>query len=62
MPSRIVDVVVDGRIIRSEQVSWFGLPWAKPLSDEACIASALEELWHDRFEPPPNATFRVRDR
>lgn len=61
MQSRVVDVVVDGQVIRSEEVFWTGLPGAEPMSDEACIASALEELWYGRFEPPPNATFRVRD-
>ena len=61
MPKRIVDVIVEGHILRSEEVSWFGLPWARPLSDDACIASALEELFFQRFEVPANATFRVRD-
>jgi hypothetical protein len=61
MPSRIVDVIVDGEVILSEEVSWFRLPWMKPMTDEACIAEALDQLWYDRFEPPSNTTYRVRD-
>jgi hypothetical protein len=61
MPVRVVDVIVDDRVIRSEEVSWFALPWVRPLSDDACIAEAVDQLWYDRFEAPANATFRVRD-
>lgn len=31
------------------------------MSHKDCIAEALDALWHERFEPPENATFRVRD-
>jgi len=58
---RIVDVLVDGAVVRSEEVSYFRLPWARPMSDQECIANALDELWYARFEPPPGATYRVRD-
>jgi len=61
MPVRLVDVIVDGRIVRSEEVSYLRLPWSRCMSDADCIAEALNGLWHDRFEAPANATFRVRD-
>lgn len=60
MPSRIVDVIVDGQVILSEEVSWVRLPWTKPMTDDACIAEALDQLWYDHFEPPADATYRVR--
>ena len=61
MPIRIVDMIVDGRVIRSEEVSWLGLPGARPMTDAECIAEAIDGLWYDRFTPPPGATFRVRE-
>lgn len=61
MVRRIVDVLVDDAVVRSEEVVYFRLPLARPMSDEDCIANALDELRHGGFEPPPGATYRVRE-
>jgi hypothetical protein len=61
MVRRIVDVVVNDAVVRSEEVAYFRLPWTRPMSDQDCIANALDELWYDRFEPPPGARYRVRE-
>jgi hypothetical protein len=58
---RVVDVIVDGAVVQSEEVVYFRLPWTRPMSDQDCISNALDDLWHGRFEPPAGATYRVRE-